>query len=99
MPIFSTETGEPVATLVVGFAPFDPPAAGSRAGMARGIWSEGSLHLPALAGEDARALTGPALRIWPARPDRRQPVSGDGRRANPCFLQAAQSRFTLSAGL
>jgi signal transduction histidine kinase len=58
MPIFSTETGEPIAALVVGFAPFDPPAAGSRPGMARGIWTEGHLHLPALSGEDARIVAG-----------------------------------------
>ena len=47
---------ETLATLVVGFAPFDPPAGHSGAGVVRGIWSAGRLHLPALAPDAAGAL-------------------------------------------
>jgi signal transduction histidine kinase len=58
MPIFSTQTGELIATLVVGFAPFDPAAVRSRAGIVSGIWSAGQLHLPGLAPEDAALVSG-----------------------------------------
>jgi signal transduction histidine kinase len=54
MPIVSTETGEVIAALVLGFKPLalaGPPAA---AAMRSGIWLDGRLYLPALAA-DARA--------------------------------------------
>jgi signal transduction histidine kinase len=60
MPIVSTETGEVIAALVLGFKPLalaGPPAA---VALRSGIWLDGRLHLPALAA-DARA--GLAARI------------------------------------
>ncbi|MDB6039293.1 MAG: integral rane sensor signal transduction histidine kinase [Verrucomicrobiales bacterium] len=52
MPIVSTETGEVIAALAVGFKPFE---IGNRTGLRGGIWSNGRLHLPAVSGLD-RAL-------------------------------------------
>jgi signal transduction histidine kinase len=48
VPIFSTETGEVIAALVLGFKPLEliPRAAGT--GMKSGVWVNGRLHLPAL---------------------------------------------------
>jgi signal transduction histidine kinase len=46
VPIFSTDTGDVISTLVVGFKPFQPKEAG--AGMKSGIWVNGQLHLPSL---------------------------------------------------
>ena len=46
VPIFSTDTGDLVSALVVGFKPFEPED--KRTGMQSGIWVGGKLHLPAL---------------------------------------------------
>jgi signal transduction histidine kinase len=54
VPIFSTETGDVISTLVVGFQPFALAGVRSDAGMKSGIWLNGWLHLPALA-KSARA--------------------------------------------
>src|SRR5712675_562524 len=47
VPIFSTDTGDLVSALVIGFKPFQPE--NKNAGMQSGIWVDGHLHLPALA--------------------------------------------------
>jgi hypothetical protein len=47
-PIFSTETGDVISTLVVGFQPFALAGVHSDAGMKSGIWLNGRLHLRAL---------------------------------------------------
>jgi len=47
VPIFSTETGEVISALVVGFKPFEPGSKNPSAGMQSGIWVSGRLHLPA----------------------------------------------------
>jgi signal transduction histidine kinase len=52
MPIVSTETGEVIAALAVGFKPFE---IGNRTRLREGIWSKGRLHLPAISGLE-RAL-------------------------------------------
>jgi len=54
VPIFSTETGEVISALVVGFKPFE--VFNRRGGMdvQSGIWAGGRLHMPILPG-DARA--------------------------------------------
>ena len=56
MPIFSTENGEVIAALVLGFtpAPVDPAPAGGA--IQRGVWREGQLHLPGLAQPERAAL-------------------------------------------
>src|SRR5437773_7397902 len=46
VPIFSTDTGDLVSALVIGFKPFE--LEDKYAGMQSGIWVGGNLHLPAL---------------------------------------------------
>src|SRR5215470_17735790 len=46
VPIFSTDTGDLVSALVIGFKPFE--LEDKQAGMQSGIWVNGNLHLPAL---------------------------------------------------
>jgi len=55
VPIFSTETGEVISALVVGFKPFE--IASSRAGVEvkSGIWTNDRLHMPSLS-EEARTI-------------------------------------------
>jgi signal transduction histidine kinase len=55
VPIFSTDTGDVISTLVVGFKPFQPKEAG--AGMKSGIWVNGQLHLPSLPRSAEASLT------------------------------------------
>src|SRR5436190_12018234 len=47
VPIFSTDTGELVSALVIGFKPLE--LENKHSGMQSGIWVDGHLHLPALA--------------------------------------------------
>src|SRR5512132_4432940 len=47
VPIFSTDTGDLVSALVIGFKPFE--LENKNTGMQSGIWVDGHLHLPALA--------------------------------------------------
>src|SRR4030095_3832285 len=47
VPIFSTDTGDLVSALVIGFKPFE--LENKNTGMQSGIWVDGQLHLPALA--------------------------------------------------
>src|SRR5215469_10188910 len=47
VPIFSTDTGELVSALVIGFKPFE--LENKNTGMQSGIWVDGHLHMPALA--------------------------------------------------
>src|SRR6516164_11520447 len=46
VPIFSSDTGELVSALVIGFKPFE--LEDKHTGMQSGIWVGGNLHLPAL---------------------------------------------------
>jgi signal transduction histidine kinase len=56
VPISSTETGEMISALVVGFKPFEITANGST-GMRSGIWLNGQLHLASLS-KSAQAAVG-----------------------------------------
>jgi signal transduction histidine kinase len=47
-PILSTETGEVISALVVGFKPFEVVGKRAGAGLKSGIWVNGRLYLPAL---------------------------------------------------
>jgi signal transduction histidine kinase len=47
-PIVSTETGEVISALVVGFKPFEVVGKRAGAGLKSGIWLNGRLYLPAL---------------------------------------------------
>jgi signal transduction histidine kinase len=48
MPIFSSETGEVIAALVLGFRPFEFGGRAGSTGMKSGIWLDGKLHATAL---------------------------------------------------
>lgn len=48
VPIFSTDTGEVISALVVGFKPFDPAGRGQGRGFQTGLWMDGRLNLPAM---------------------------------------------------
>jgi signal transduction histidine kinase len=54
VPISSTETGDLVSALAIGFKPFE--LENRRTGMQSGIWVGGHLHLPALAGSAKTSL-------------------------------------------
>jgi signal transduction histidine kinase len=57
VPILSTETGDVISALVVGFKPFELVPKSPTTGMKSGIWTNGRLDLPALprAAQDALA--------------------------------------------
>jgi signal transduction histidine kinase len=57
VPIFSTETGDVISALVVGFKPFELTGKGTRAGMKSGIWVNDRLHLPSLSKSAQAALS------------------------------------------
>src|SRR6266704_1598967 len=48
VPIFSTDTGDVISALVVGFKPFQPKQTEAGTGMKSGIWVNGQLLLPSL---------------------------------------------------
>jgi signal transduction histidine kinase len=54
VPIFSTDTGDLVSALVIGFKPFE--LENKSTGMQSGIWVDGHLHLPALAASGRASL-------------------------------------------
>src|SRR5438309_3745643 len=56
VPIFSTETGNVISALVVGFTPFELTGKGANAGMESGIWVNGRLHLRSLSKAAQSAL-------------------------------------------
>jgi signal transduction histidine kinase len=49
VPIFSTDNGEVISALVIGFKPLELEDKHSEAGMKSGVWVNGLLHLPGLA--------------------------------------------------
>jgi signal transduction histidine kinase len=55
-PIFSTETGDVISALVVGFKPFELIGKSAGAGMKSGIWLDGQLHMPSLSKSSQTAL-------------------------------------------
>jgi signal transduction histidine kinase len=55
-PIFSTETGDVISALVVGFKPFELTGKAAGAGMKSGIWLNGQLHMPSLSKSPQAAL-------------------------------------------
>jgi signal transduction histidine kinase len=48
VPIFSTETGDLISALVVGFKPFELATKSASTGMKSGIWVNGRLNLPSI---------------------------------------------------
>src|SRR5256884_8515235 len=55
-PIFSTETGEIISALVVGFKPLEIVPKSDAAGIKSGIWVNGRLHLASLSQSELGAL-------------------------------------------
>jgi signal transduction histidine kinase len=55
-PIFSTETGNVISALVVGFKPFELIGKAAGAGMKSGVWLNGQLHMPSLSKSSQAAL-------------------------------------------
>lgn len=63
MPIVSTETGEVIASLLLGFKPVEFGRNRSSGGEIKsGIWTNGRLHLPALAEPEQLALSAEMVR-------------------------------------
>jgi hypothetical protein len=56
VPIVSTETGEVIAALVLGFKTAELDVGHTETGIKSGIWLNGRRHLPALAGDGQAAL-------------------------------------------
>ncbi len=56
MPIVSSETGEVIAAIVLGFKPVPFGGARPDSGIRSGIWLEGRLHMTSLGAADAGAL-------------------------------------------
>ena len=56
VPIFSTETGEVISALVVGFKPFELIGKSAGAGTKSGIWLNDQLHMPSLSKSAQAAL-------------------------------------------
>jgi signal transduction histidine kinase len=56
VPIFSTESGDVISGLVVGFKPFELIGKAAGAGMKSGIWLNGQLHMPSLSKSSQAAL-------------------------------------------
>ena len=54
-PIVATDTGEVIGAIMLGFKPVEVAATGT--GIRSGIWSQGRLHLPGLAGPAAAAMS------------------------------------------
>ena len=80
VPIFSTETGDVISALVVGFQPFELARQRIGAGIKSGIWLNGRLHLPTLS-KSAQAYLGGEITSVVTKSDRAQSnftVSVDG---------------------
>jgi signal transduction histidine kinase len=56
VPIFSTETGDVISALVVGFKPFELIGKSAGAGTKNGIWLNDQLHMPSLSKSAQSAL-------------------------------------------
>ncbi|HEY4282534.1 MAG TPA: hypothetical protein VGM62_05670, partial [Chthoniobacterales bacterium] len=56
VPIFSTDNGDVISALVVGFKPLELEEKGVEGGMKSGVWVSGVLHLPGLAKSAQPAL-------------------------------------------
>src|SRR4029077_12186131 len=57
VPIFSSDTGEVISALVVGFKPFELTGQRADVGMRSGIWVNGQLHVPSFSAAAEAALS------------------------------------------
>jgi signal transduction histidine kinase len=58
MPILSTETGEPIASIVLGFKPAENAGARVDSGIKRGLWLRETLYLDGVGEEERASLAG-----------------------------------------
>jgi signal transduction histidine kinase len=79
-PINSTETGQPIAAIVVGFKPVELGRKGPGGGMQSGIWLQGRLHLPEPTGSSQAILDRELTRTMTTanRPERSFRVTVNG---------------------
>jgi signal transduction histidine kinase len=63
VPIVSTETGDVISALVVGFKPFELPSRGASAGITSGIWVNRRLRLPSLPEAAREALSSEMTKV------------------------------------
>jgi signal transduction histidine kinase len=71
VPIFSTDTGDVISALVIGFKPFQPGETHAGTKVKSGIWVNGDLHLISLA-ESTKASLKEKIANAVANPDRAQ---------------------------
>jgi len=85
MPIISTERGEVIAALVLGFKLVDPTNTPADADIKSGIWTSGRLYLPSLSEAVRTSLTAPVARgvVASSLPEGSFTVQVDGA---PCLL-------------
>ena len=69
VPIFSTETGDVISALVVGFKPFEVISKSAGPGLKSGIWMNGRLHLPSVP-ESAESALGKEIANAVTKSDR-----------------------------
>ncbi|HVI82130.1 MAG TPA: HAMP domain-containing sensor histidine kinase [Chthoniobacterales bacterium] len=63
VPILSTETGDVISALIVGFKPFEPVTKNAASGIKSGIWVGGRLYLPSLSKPAKTILTTKLARL------------------------------------
>ena len=103
MPIVSTETGETIAAIVLGFKPAELGGPREDGAMKSGLWLNGRLHLPAF-GEAERTALGTAIvrLLGEGLSEGNFPVEIDGlphrlfyKRLNPGSLYPAASEVCI----
>ena len=85
MPIVSTESGDVIAALVLGFKPLELAGPGPTAAIRSGIWLDGRLHLPALS-DPARAALAARIGRALAGPGRTESSFAVEVEGTPCLL-------------
>jgi signal transduction histidine kinase len=71
VPIFSTDTGDVISALVIGFKPLELEEKNAEVGLRSGVWVNGQLHLPSLP-KSAQASLNERIRSAVANSDREQ---------------------------
>src|SRR6266404_4392168 len=77
VPIFSTETGQVISALVLGFKPLEVVPQTSSTGMKSGVWINGRLHLPSVDKSEQEALSRAVMSalVKVKRPENNFPVT------------------------
>jgi signal transduction histidine kinase len=85
MPIVSSETGETIAALVLGFKPFEPGVQGTAVAIRSGLWLKGHLHLKSVPPSARAALEAQVARTMVA-PGQGANSAGVQIEGTPCLL-------------